>query len=208
VKCRRIESLNTGKPLREAEGDVDEAITAFRYCASEAIRGGEPGGVFTESLAPRMDHSGDLQGHIMHEAIGTVVGICPFNYPLMMAAWKAAPAIAAGCPIVLKPSELTPLTTIALAQAVEETGLLPPGVFQVVCGDGSVGATLSQSPHARKISFTGSGPTGQRVMEDAAKGARPVVLELGGKSPAIIMPGTDLDSAIEHLVFSTYWNAG
>lgn len=164
--------------------------------------------MFTERLADGMDHTGDYRGEITHEAIGTVVGICPFNYPLMMAAWKAAPALAAGCPIVLKPSELTPLTTLALAQAAEDTGMLPPGVLQVVCGDGAVGDALARSPLGRKLSFTGSGPTGERVMQVAARGARPVVLELGGKSPAIVMPDADLDTAVEHLLFSTYWNAG
>jgi len=136
-----------------------------------------------------------------------VVGITPFNFPLMMAAWKVGPALAAGCTVVIKPSEFTPFTTMELAAAAEAVGL-PKGVLNVLTGDGRVGAALVEHKLTDKVSFTGSVATGSRVMKSAAEGIKRVTLELGGKSPAIVHADADLDGAIEWLLFGTFFNCG
>jgi betaine-aldehyde dehydrogenase len=198
-----IESLNTGKPFREAQGDVDDAVAAFRYCANmtenrsiQAIQ---------TNTAALPDPS--FTGSIRYEPVGVVVGITPFNFPLMMAAWKVGPSLAAGCTIVLKPSEFTPFTTLELAAAAEAVGL-PKGVLSVVTGDGKIGNELVTHRLTDKVTFTGSVATGSRVMKACADGVKRVTLELGGKSPAIVFDDADVDAAMEWLIFGCMWNCG
>jgi betaine-aldehyde dehydrogenase len=137
-----------------------------------------------------------------------VIGaICPWNFPLMMAAWKVGPSLAAGCTVVLKPSEFTPFSALALGDVAEAVGL-PAGVLNIVTGAGDVGSALTASPDIDKITFTGSVPTGIKVMQAAAASLKRVTLELGGKSPAIVFEDADIDAAIEWLFFGFAWNAG
>lgn len=198
-----VESLNTGKPFREGQGDVDDAIAALKYAAGLASSGKTKAIQTDATLLPDPSFTGSIR----YEAVGVVLGITPFNFPMMMAAWKAGPALAAGCTIVLKPSEFTPFTTLELAAAAEAIGL-PAGVLSVVTGDGKVGAEMVTHPLTDKISFTGSVPTGARVMKAAADGIKRVTLELGGKSPAIVFNDADIDSAIEWLAFGFLFNCG
>jgi betaine-aldehyde dehydrogenase len=198
-----IEALNTGKPFREAEGDVDDAIAAFRYCANLAESGR------TKAIQPDASALPDpsFTGRIIYEPVGVVVGITPFNFPLMMAAWKVGPALAAGCTIIIKPSEFTPFSSLELAAAAEAVGL-PKGVLQVVVGDGKVGNELVTHKLTDKVTFTGSVATGIRVMKAAADGVKRVTLELGGKSPAIIFDDANIDAALEWIIFGAFWNTG
>ena len=134
----------------------------------------------------------------IHEPLGVVGQIIPWNVPLLMAAWKLAPALAAGCSIVLKPAEDTPLTALRLAAICEEAGL-PPGTLNVITGDGRCGEALVQSPLVDKISFTGSTATGKAIAASAASSLKRVTLELGGKSPVFVFPDADLETAIPGL---------
>lgn len=198
-----VECLNTGKPFREAQGDIDDAITCFRYCANLAEAGKVKAIQTDASALPDPNFTGSIR----YEPVGVVLGITPFNFPLMMAAWKAGPALAAGCTIVIKPSEFTPFTTLELAKAAEAIGL-PAGVLSVVTGDGKVGAEMVTHPLTDKVSFTGSVATGSRVMAAAAVGIKRVTLELGGKSPAVVFDDADLDAAVEWLLFGFLFNCG
>lgn len=151
-----------------------------------------------------------LAGHtsmIRRDPIGVVASIAPWNYPLMMAAWKLAPALAAGNTVVLKPSEQTPLTTLKLAEFMAE--IFPPGVVNVITGVGeSVGSTLIHQPAVRMISLTGDVATGKRVLEAAAGSLKRTHLELGGKAPVIVMDDADLEAAVQGIKIFGYYNAG
>lgn len=195
----RLESLNCGKPYLAVLNDEIPAIAdVFRFFAS-AIRNMH-GSVAGEYLA----------GHtsmIRRDPLGVVASIAPWNYPLMMAAWKLGPALAAGNTCVLKPSEQTPLTTLQLAQYMAE--IFPPGVVNVVLGRGqTVGVPLITQPQVRMISVTGDVSTGQRILESASNGMKRTHLELGGKAPVIIFKDADIASAIEGLRTFGYYNAG
>jgi betaine-aldehyde dehydrogenase len=211
-----LESLNTGKPLAEASGDVEEAARAFHYCAELAER--QRGMLAGEEEAVAVP-DGNMSAAIRYESAGVVAAICPWNFPIMMAAWKLAPALGAGCAVVVKPSELTPYTTLALAELIEGLGVLPRGVVNVVTGGSRTGKALVRDRRVAKVSFTGSVVGGEDVMRGAAEGVRPVTLELGGKSAAIVCESvvaglsgrqreTVLDNVAEWLAFSTWWNAG
>ncbi|MEK8026804.1 aldehyde dehydrogenase family protein [Pseudaquabacterium rugosum] len=197
-----LEVRDNGKPLPEAMWDIGDAAGCFDYYAglAEAFDAQQeqpialPDGRFT-SLARR-------------EPVGVVGAIVPWNYPLLMAAWKVAPALAAGCTVVLKPSELTPLTALQLAAIAAEAGL-PAGVLNVLPGLGSeAGQALVDHPLVDKLAFTGSGPVGSRIMAGAARDLKRVSLELGGKSPFIVFDDADLDQAVEWILFGIFWNQG
>lgn len=195
----RLESLNCGKPYLAALNDEIPAIAdVFRYFAG-AIRNMH-GSVTGEYLA----------GHtsmIRRDPLGVVASIAPWNYPLMMAAWKLGPALAAGNTCVLKPSEQTPLTTLQLARYIAD--IFPPGVVNVVLGRGqTVGVPLITQPQVRMISVTGDVSTGQRILESASNGMKRTHLELGGKAPVIIFKDADIAAAIEGLRTFGYYNAG
>ncbi|MBV8468347.1 MAG: gamma-aminobutyraldehyde dehydrogenase [Burkholderiaceae bacterium] len=195
----RIESLNCGKPYLAALNDEMPAIAdVFRFFAGAArTMSGMTAGEY-------------LSGHtsmIRRDSLGVVASIAPWNYPLLMAAWKVAPAVAAGNTIVLKPSEQTPLSTLKLAEFIAE--IFPPGVINVVCGRGeSVGSPLIRQDAVRMISVTGDVSTGQKVLEAATRGIKRTHLELGGKAPAIIFDDADIPAAIEGIRTFGYYNAG
>jgi betaine-aldehyde dehydrogenase len=141
------------------------------------------------------------------EPVGVVGQIIPWNYPLLMLAWKVAPALAAGCCSVLKPSELTPLTALELGKLADEAGL-PAGVLNIVAGGREAGAALSKHTGVDKLAFTGSVPTGRKVMLEAAQGIKNVTLELGGKSPILVFDDADVEQAVEWIMFGIFWNKG
>ncbi|HUN71189.1 MAG TPA: gamma-aminobutyraldehyde dehydrogenase [Steroidobacteraceae bacterium] len=195
----QLESQNTGKPLTAMLSDEIPAIAdVFRFYAG-ACR--TPVGPVAGEYLP------GCTSLIRRDPIGVVASIAPWNYPLMMAAWKLAPAIAAGNTVVLKPSEQTPLTALKLAEALAE--LLPPGVVNVICGRGEpVGKTMASHPRVRMISLTGDVSTGQKVLALAAGNLKRTHLELGGKAPVIVFDDADLESVIAGIRTFGYYNAG
>ena len=195
----RVESLNCGKPYARALGDEIPAIAdCFRYFAGAARC--MSGTVANEYLA----------GHtsmIRRDPIGVVGSIAPWNYPLMMAAWKAAPALAAGNTVVLKPSEQTPLSTLMLARAAAE--IFPKGVFNVICGrGGTVGQPLVEHPTVAMVSLTGDVATGKKILQAASTHLKRTHLELGGKAPVIVFDDADVDAVVEGIRTFGYYNAG
>ncbi len=197
-----LSSRNNGKPLAEAEQDLSDAITCYRHYAGEAraldARQGEAVATGEASLVSRR----------YQDPAGVAGLITPWNFPLVSSAWKLAPALAAGCTVVFKPSEVTPLPEQALAEIALAIDL-PPGVFNLVHGDGEgVGAPLTAHPGVDKLSFTGSNPVGEAVMAAAARGTRNVSLELGGKSPILVTEDADLDLACELVLAGFCYNAG
>ncbi|MER6988921.1 aminobutyraldehyde dehydrogenase [Saccharopolyspora hirsuta] len=193
-----LESANTGKPIRVAQDDVAGTIDTFRFMAG-ALRA-------TTSMAAG-DYVADHLSVIRREPVGVVGVVTPWNYPLMMAAWKIAPVLAAGNTLVIKPSEQTPLTTLKFAELVGD--LLPAGVLNVVTGRGSaVGARLSEHPDVDMVALTGSVNSGRAVARGAAETLKRVHLELGGKAPVVIFPDADLAAAASALRVAGYWNSG
>ncbi|MDQ8704084.1 aminobutyraldehyde dehydrogenase [Streptomyces sp. LHD-70] len=194
----RLEAANTGKPLSVARDDVDGTIDTFRFIAG-ALRA-------TTSMAAG-DYVEDHLSVILREPLGVVGLVTPWNYPLMMAAWKIAPTLGAGNTLVIKPSEQTPLTTLKFAELVAD--LLPPGVVNVVTGDGPVvGARLAEHPDIAMIALTGSVGSGRAVARTAAESLKRVHLELGGKAPVVIFEDADLEAAAVALRTAGYWNSG
>lgn len=197
-----LQSSNNDKPLFEAGIDVDDVIATFEYYAglAEALDASQdsPLELPSEAFAAR----------VRREPCGVVGLIVPWNFPMVTTAWKLAPALAAGCCVVLKPSEVTPLPELELAAIIARSGL-PNGVFNLVCGTGlAVGAPLSSDPRVAKISFTGSNAVGVQVMQRAAETIKGVSLELGGKSSLLVMADADLDLAVELASGGGFFNAG
>jgi len=193
-----LETLNCGKPLREAEYDVADAANCFRYYA----------GLATKPHGQTFDVPAPSQSFTVREPIGVCGQIVPWNYPLLMAVWKLAPALAAGNVCILKPSEYTPLSALWLAKLATAAGL-PAGVLSVLPGAGPVaGAALAESLLVDKIAFTGSVPTGQTIMRAAAANVKKISLELGGKSPNIVFADADWATAIDYALFGIFANAG
>jgi len=197
-----LQSTNNGKPLFEAGIDVDDVIATFEYYAGLA-----------ETLDEQQDKTVELPSdafaaRVRREPCGVVGLIVPWNFPMVTTAWKLAPALAAGCCVVLKPSEVTPLPELELASIIADSGL-PSGVFNLVCGTGlAVGAPLAADPRVAKISFTGSNAVGVQVMQRAAESVKGVSLELGGKSALLVMADADLDLAVELASGGGFFNAG
>jgi aldehyde dehydrogenase (NAD+) len=193
-----LEILDTGKALSAAQGQVMQAIEDFEFYASAIV--GHRGAV--------NNMPGAFHNFTEKEPVGVCAQIIPWNYPLMMAAWKIAPAIAAGCSVVVKPASLTPLTCIVLVEICHEAGV-PEGVVNVVTGSGSeVGNYLVEHPLVDKVAFTGSTPVGKNIMEKASKTLKRVTLELGGKSPNIIFEDADIDAAVNGSLFGIFYNTG
>jgi len=192
-----LECLDGGKPIAETpEADVDSAADCLEYFAGQA---------------------GSLQGdyqsvdggffYTRPEPLGVCAGIGAWNYPLQIAAWKAAPALAAGNTLVFKPAELTPLSALRLAEILAEAGL-PPGVFNVVQGAADTGRALTRHPEVAKVSLTGEVGTGRAVMADAAASLKAVTMELGGKSPLIVFDDADLDNAVSGALLGNFYTQG
>ena len=197
----RLEVMQNGKPLPEALWDIDDCVGVFDYYAGLA-----------ENLDSRCEREiavphEDFKSLARLEPIGVAGQIVPWNYPLLMACWKVAPALAAGCTSVLKPSELTPLTALELAQIAHDAGL-PAGVLNVVSGGREAGATLTNHAGVDKLAFTGSFETGKRVMKAAAERVTSTTLELGGKSAILVFDDCDLEQAVEWIMFGIFWNKG
>ena len=193
-----IECRNTGKPIVEAEYDITDVATCFEYY----------GGLANKVTGNVMPVPANALSFTLREPIGVAGQIIPWNFPLLMAAWKLAPAIAAGCTCVLKPAEQTPLTALEFANWFDEAGL-PPGVVNVVNGVGEIaGAALVASPQVDKIAFTGSAAVGKIIVKAAADTLKRVTLELGGKSPNIFFADADWEAAVDGALFGVFINQG
>ncbi|MFC8093155.1 aldehyde dehydrogenase family protein [Streptomyces sp. NPDC057301] len=192
------ETLDTGKTLTEARIDVEDVANAFRYFAELA---GKDGGRI-------VDVGPDVLSRVVYQPLGVCALIAPWNYPLLQASWKVAPALAAGNTFVLKPSEVTPLTTIAMIRLIEEAGA-PPGVANLVLGPGAtVGAALTSHPDVDLVSFTGGLNTGRAIMASASEGPRNIALELGGKNPNIVFADADFDAAVDYALDAAFLHSG
>ncbi|MFC6835114.1 aldehyde dehydrogenase family protein [Halomarina ordinaria] len=192
----RLESLDNGKPVSEATIDVRGAAEQFRYFA----------GVVRENPGETMT-AGSRFGQVVAEPYGVVGQVIPWNFPLLMASWKLAPALAAGNCSVLKPAEQTPLSALRLAELVDD--VVPDGVVNVVTGFGEeAGAPLTGHPDVRKVAFTGSTAVGKQVMKAAAENVTDVTLELGGKSPVVVFPDVDVSTAVRLVSAAIFYNTG
>lgn len=192
------ETENTGKPIREATLDIGDSVACLRYYAN----------LIAERETATIEMSDGTTSKIIDEPIGVCALIVPWNFPLLLGMWKIAPALAAGNTVVFKPSELTPVTAIKLADLIHQCGF-PPGVFNLVTGGGDpVGETLVAHPEVDKVSFTGGSETGKHINQQCAMDLKRVSLELGGKSPLIILEDADLESAVEWTIFGGFFNQG
>jgi len=195
----RLLSTEQGKPLAEAKGEVAYAASFLEWFAEEAKR------VYGDVIP---SHKGDARIVVIKQAIGVVAAITPWNFPLAMVTRKVGPALAAGCTMILKPSEETPLSAFALAVLAEEAGI-PPGVFNIVSGDApAIGGAIQASDAVRKLSFTGSTRTGKLLMRQAAETLKKVSLELGGNAPFIVFDDADIDAAVRGAMASKFRNTG
>jgi acyl-CoA reductase-like NAD-dependent aldehyde dehydrogenase len=193
-----LETRNVGKAISSVKGEVATAAENFRF--------------FATALATIAGRSHPIGGSLLFYSLREPVGVCaqivPWNYPVMMTAWKLAPALAAGCTVVLKPDPQTPLTALRLGELATEVGI-PPGVVNIVPGDGpTTGAYLVSHPGVDKVSFTGSTRTGSEVMRLASEPVKRISLELGGKSPNIVFADANLDDAVPSSAYAIYYSAG
>jgi len=192
-----LESRNVGKPIAATPDEIDFSVDNLRFFAGAArCLTGPAAGEYVDGATSM----------VRREPVGVVAAIAPWNYPLMMAVWKFGPAIAAGCTVVLKPSELTPLSTLRLGELAAKA--LPPGVLTVVTGGGELGATLSAHPGVDMVSVTGSVRTGRAVAAAAAPTLKRLHLELGGKAPVVVFDDADVDAVAASVRTAGYGNAG
>ena len=197
-RLARIETLESGKPIREARGDIETAAGYFEYYA----------GIADKLQGDSIPLGPDFISFTLHEPVGVTAHIIPWNFPLVTSARGAAPALAAGCTAVIKPAEQTSLTSLILADILHQAGL-PAGVCNVITGYGAdAGAALTAHPDVSHVTFTGSVPTGKTVMKTAADHVASVTLELGGKSPLVVLADADLEAAVEGTLKAIYLNAG
>jgi phenylacetaldehyde dehydrogenase len=196
-----LEALDNGKPVTNARrDDVGGSISMFRYMSGWAQR-------LTGETIP-VSSPGNWHAYTLRQPVGVVGQIIPWNFPLMIAAWKLAPALAAGCTIVLKPAEQTPLSALRFGELIAEAGI-PDGVVNIVTGFGeTAGAALANHPDVDKVAFTGSTEVGKLIVQAAAGDLKRVSLELGGKSPAIVFPDANLDHAIGGVADAIFYNQG
>ena len=194
-----LETLDNGKPIRDSTRiDIPSAVDCFQYYAGWA----------TKICGETIPVEGSYFNYTLREPVGVVGAIIPWNFPLLLAAGKLAPALASGCTVVLKPAEQTPLTALRLGEILEEAGI-PDGVVNVVTGFGpTAGAALVEHPGVDKIAFTGEYVTGQEIMRNAAGTLKRISLELGGKSPNIVFADADLERAVENAMTGVFFNAG
>lgn len=193
-------TLEQGKPLAEARGEVTYGASFIEFFAEEAKR------MAGETLAT---HAADKRLLVLREPVGVVAAITPWNFPMAMITRKCAPAIAAGCTVVIKPAEATPLTALALAKLAGDAGM-PAGVINVVTAStpAAIGEVLTTDPRVRKVSFTGSTPVGKKLLAQCASTVKKVSMELGGNAPFIVFDDADLDAAVAGAIASKYRNAG
>lgn len=194
----RIETMNCGKIIVESRGDVTASANCFEYYAGQA----------TQLWGEQIPMNGPLLDYTLREPVGVCAQIVPWNFPLLMAAWKLAPALAAGNTLILKPASATPITAVILGEVCREAGI-PDGVVNVLTGPGKeIGEALASHPGVDKVAFTGETSTGRRIMELAAGTIKKVTLELGGKSPNIVFPDANLSEAVDGSLFAIFTNAG
>jgi betaine-aldehyde dehydrogenase len=197
-RLAELESRNSGKPIVEAEFDIADVATCFEYYGGLATK-------ITGQVNPVPDNALSLS---LREPIGVAAQIIPWNYPLLMAAWKLAPALAAGCTCVLKPAEQTPLSALEFASFLGDAGV-PPGVVNIITGFGeAAGAPLVKHADVNKVAFTGSAAVGKEIVKMAADTLKRVTLELGGKSPNIFFADADFEAAIDGALFGVFINQG
>jgi betaine-aldehyde dehydrogenase len=193
-----LEVRGCGKPLAEAQFDVADAANCFEFY----------GGLATKIHGETMSVPANSMSYVVREPVGVCGQIIPWNYPLLMAAWKLGPALAAGNTCILKPSELTPLTALALGQKLTAVGF-PPGVVNILTGPGQgVGEELAESAKVDKIAFTGGTATGRKIMTAATGNLKKISLELGGKNPNIVFADADLEAAVDGALFAAFANQG
>jgi len=198
----KMKVQENGKPLPEAVWNIEDTVGVFHFYAG---------------LAERLDNRSEqeialgMKGYTskaVKELVGVAGAIIPWNFPMLMAAWKVVPALAVGCTMVLKPSELTPFTALELGDIANQVGL-PAGVSNNVTGFGSeAGQSLTHHPGVDKLAFTGQIPTGPRIMATATRDIKTISLQLGGKSLLVIFAGTPIDAAVEWIMFVIFWNQG
>lgn len=194
----RLEVLSCGKPLAEAQFDIADAANCFEFY----------GGLATKVHGETMSVPGNSMSYVVREPIGVCGQIIPWNYPLLMAAWKLAPALAAGNTCVLKPSELTPLTALELGRIISDIGF-PAGVVNIISGPGTgAGEELAESARVDKVAFTGGTVTGRKILQAAAGNLKKVTLELGGKNPNIVFADADFECAVDGALFGAFANQG
>jgi len=197
-----LESLDNGKPVSVARAaDIPLAADLFHYMAGAATR------IEGESIPFSLAQPGRYLAYTRREPVGVVAQIIPWNFPLLMAAWKLGPALAAGCTIVLKPAEQTPLTALRLGELCQQAGL-PDGVLNILTGYGDAGAALAAHPDVDKVAFTGSTEVGREIVKAAAGNLKKVSLELGGKSPNIVYADADVQQAVRGSATAIFFNAG
>ncbi len=194
-----LESLDTGKTVEESRGDMDDIAGVFRYFAELADKDG--GELIDSPISNSISK-------VVHEPVGVCGQITPWNYPLLQASWKLAPALASGNTLIMKPSEITPLTTIKVFELMEEAGV-PAGVANLVLGAGhTVGAELSNNEDVDLISFTGGIATGKKIMQSASTNVKNLALELGGKNPNVIFADADFETAVDQALNGVFFHAG
>jgi acyl-CoA reductase-like NAD-dependent aldehyde dehydrogenase len=198
AELAELESLDNGKPVSYAKGDMAAAVNHLRYYA------GWPTKIEGETIPVGASNT---LCYTRKEPVGVCAQIIPWNFPLLMAIWKLAPVLATGCTTVLKPAEQTPLTALRLAELIEEAGI-PAGVINVLTGDGDTGAALVAHPGVDKVAFTGSTAVGREIGGQCGRDLKRVTLELGGKSPNIILPDADLEAATKGSYEALYFNSG
>lgn len=195
----KLETLDTAKTIEESRGDMDDIAGVFRYYAELADKNG---GELIDSPVP------NSISKVVHEPVGVCGQITPWNYPLLQASWKLAPALATGNTLIMKPSEITPLTTIKVFELIEEAGV-PAGVANLVLGTGNrVGSELASNMDVDLISFTGGIVTGKKIMQAASVNVKKLALELGGKNPNIIFADADFETAVDQALNGVFFHAG
>ena len=198
AELAELDSRNMGKPIVEAEFDVADAAHCFEYY----------GGLATKIHGDTLNVPDNALSIVVREPVGVVGQIIPWNYPLLMAAWKLGPALAAGCTSVLKPAEQSPLSALVLADILQSAGL-PDGVVNIVTGDGpTAGAALVTHPGVDKIAFTGGVDTGRHVIAESAKTIKRTTIELGGKNPNVVFADADFEAAVDGALFGAFANQG
>jgi acyl-CoA reductase-like NAD-dependent aldehyde dehydrogenase len=194
----RLEALNTGKAISQCKGELTQGIEDFEFFAGGA----------SKIMGETIPVPNNFLNYTVREPLGVCLQIVPWNYPVMMASWKLAPALAAGCAVILKPASATPLTALVLAEILTEAGV-PAGIVNVLPGPGAeIGSYLSGHPGVDKVAFTGETETGRQIMRAAASNLKRISLELGGKSPNIVFDDADIDHAVVGSLFAIYYSAG
>lgn len=198
-KLCQLSVVNNGKPLLESQIDMDDAIACYRYYAQLIS-------TLPSEQTVELD-TADFNAVTQYQPMGVVALITPWNFPLVTSAWKIAPALASGCTLVMKPSEVVPLPELEMGNIMQAIGL-PKGVFNLVVGGAEVGAALTAHADIDKISFTGSNAVGKKVMQTAAQNYKNISLELGGKSAIVVFNDVDIEQAVEWIIGGIFYNAG